>query len=86
MNVVGGVIISDVVPLKSRGLYQGCTLLFFFFIYYTLPRQTCSFCITVANLLFALGGAVGAPLGGWLGDTIGWYALHLSYLDTTKTN
>ena len=27
---------------------------------------------TVANLLFGLGGAVGAPLGGWLGDTIGW--------------
>ncbi|KAF8917008.1 major facilitator superfamily domain-containing protein [Mucidula mucida] len=51
MAVVGSVIVSDVVPLKSRGLYQG-----------------------FANLLFGLGGGVGAPLGGWLGDTIGWRA------------
>ncbi|KAJ7718948.1 MFS general substrate transporter [Mycena maculata] len=49
MTVVGSVIVSDSVPLKSRGLYQG-----------------------FANLLFGLGGAIGAPLGGWLGDTIGW--------------
>ncbi|KIY71564.1 MFS general substrate transporter [Cylindrobasidium torrendii FP15055 ss-10] len=51
MTVVGSVIMSDIVPLKSRGLYQG-----------------------FANLLFGLGGAIGAPLGGWLGDTIGWRA------------
>jgi predicted MFS family arabinose efflux permease len=33
--------------------------------------------LTVANLLFGLGGAIGAPLGGWLGDTIGWRAAFL---------
>ncbi|KAJ6630339.1 MFS general substrate transporter [Mycena sp. CBHHK59/15] len=54
MTVVGSVIVSDSVPLKSRGLYQG-----------------------FANLLFGLGGAVGAPFGGWLGDTIGWRAAFL---------
>lgn len=27
MAVVGSVIVSDVVPLKSRGLYQGCTFI-----------------------------------------------------------
>ncbi|EIM89147.1 MFS general substrate transporter [Stereum hirsutum FP-91666 SS1] len=54
MAVVGNVIVSDAVPLKSRGIYQG-----------------------FANLLFALGGAIGAPLGGWLGDTIGWRAAFL---------
>ncbi|KAF7339778.1 MFS general substrate transporter [Mycena venus] len=54
MTVVGSVILSDSVPLKSRGLYQG-----------------------FANLLFGLGGAVGAPLGGYLGDTIGWRAAFL---------
>ncbi|KAF8209329.1 MFS general substrate transporter [Mycena galopus ATCC 62051] len=54
MTVVGSVIMSDSVPLKSRGLYQG-----------------------FANLLFGLGGAIGAPLGGWLGDTIGWRAAFL---------
>ncbi|KAJ7590698.1 MFS general substrate transporter [Mycena floridula] len=51
MAVVGSVIVSDVVPLKSRGLYQG-----------------------FANLLFGAGAAIGAPLGGFLGDTIGWRA------------
>ncbi|KAJ7044136.1 MFS general substrate transporter [Mycena alexandri] len=54
MTVVGSVIVSDSVPLKSRGLYQG-----------------------FMNLLFGLGGAIGAPLGGWLGDTIGWRAAFL---------
>ncbi|KAJ6567073.1 MFS general substrate transporter [Mycena capillaripes] len=54
MTVVGSVIMSDSVPLKNRGLYQG-----------------------FGNLLFGLGGAVGAPLGGWLGDTIGWRAAFL---------
>ncbi|KAJ7932770.1 MFS general substrate transporter [Mycena leptocephala] len=54
MTVVGSVIMSDSVPLKSRGLYQG-----------------------FANLLFGLGGAIGAPLGGWVGDTIGWRAAFL---------
>ncbi|KAJ7684305.1 MFS general substrate transporter [Mycena polygramma] len=54
MTVVGSVVMSDSVPLKSRGLYQG-----------------------FANLLFGLGGAVGAPLGGWLGDTIDWRAAFL---------
>ncbi|KAJ7612101.1 MFS general substrate transporter [Roridomyces roridus] len=51
MTVVGSVLVSDSVPLKSRGLYQG-----------------------FASLVFGLGGAIGAPLGGWLGDTIGWRA------------
>lgn len=54
LTVAGSVIVSDSVPLKSRGLYQG-----------------------FANLLFGLGGAVGAPLGGWIGDTVGWRAAFL---------
>ncbi|KAJ7643074.1 MFS general substrate transporter [Mycena polygramma] len=51
MTVVGSIIISDSVPLRSRALYQG-----------------------FANIVFALGAATGAPIGGWLGATIGWRA------------
>jgi len=40
---------SDVVPLRNRGTWQG-----------------------VANIVFASGQATGAPLGGFLADTIGW--------------
>ncbi|CED84921.1 Predicted transporter (major facilitator superfamily) [Phaffia rhodozyma] len=55
--VVGSVIVSDIIPLKQRGLYQGYT-----------------------NLLFGLGGALGAPLGGFISDTIGWRAAFLGQM------
>ncbi|KAF9030985.1 MFS general substrate transporter [Hymenopellis radicata] len=51
MAVVASVIMSDEIPLKRRGLYQG-----------------------FVNLLYGVGCGIGAPLGGWLGDTIGWRA------------
>ncbi|KAJ7220238.1 MFS general substrate transporter [Mycena pura] len=51
MTVVGSIIVSDSVPLRSRALHQG-----------------------FANVTFAIGGAIGAPIGGWLGSTIGWRA------------
>ena len=37
-----------------------------------LSLQNCVYSFSVTNLLFGLGGAVGAPLGAFLGDTIGW--------------
>ncbi|KAJ7220245.1 MFS general substrate transporter [Mycena pura] len=49
MTIVGSIIVSDSVPLRSRALHQG-----------------------FANV--AIGGAIGAPIGGWLGATIGWRA------------
>ncbi|KAJ7643072.1 MFS general substrate transporter [Mycena polygramma] len=55
MTVVGSIIISDSVPLRSRALYQG-----------------------IANITFAFGGAVGAPIGGWLGAAIGWRAAFIA--------
>jgi len=49
IGTVGVIIMSDVVPLRNRGTWQG-----------------------VANIVFASGQATGAPLGGFLADTIGW--------------
>ncbi|KAF8629380.1 hypothetical protein AX17_005676 [Amanita inopinata Kibby_2008] len=49
MSTMVSIIMSDVVPLRSRGTWQG-----------------------VLNLVFATGSATGAPLGGFLADTIGW--------------
>ncbi|TFK74135.1 MFS general substrate transporter [Pluteus cervinus] len=49
MTTVVTIIVSDVVPLRQRGMWQG-----------------------VLNIIFALGAASGAPLGGFLADNIGW--------------
>ncbi|KAF8811625.1 member of the major facilitator superfamily [Phlegmacium glaucopus] len=49
MQTIVSIIVSDVVPLRSRGTWQG-----------------------VLNIVFATGSTVGASLGGFLADTIGW--------------
>ncbi|KAF9255598.1 MFS general substrate transporter [Marasmius fiardii PR-910] len=49
MPTVTTIIMSDVVPLRSRGAWQG-----------------------VLNIIFSSGSMIGAPLGGYLADTIGW--------------
>ncbi|KAF5324336.1 hypothetical protein D9619_011312 [Psilocybe cf. subviscida] len=78
MQTIVSIIMSDVVPLRERGTWQG-----------------------VLNIVFATGNTVGASLGGYLADTIGWrwafliqvpitilailavtFALHLPKIDT----
>jgi MFS family permease len=49
MNIVTTVIISDIVPLKNRGLWQG-----------------------IINIIYTTGASVGAPLGGFFSDSVGW--------------
>ncbi|KAK5113672.1 hypothetical protein LTR62_003299 [Meristemomyces frigidus] len=49
MNVCCSILLSDVVPLRDRGSWQG-----------------------YVNIIFAVGSASGAPLGGYLSDSIGW--------------
>ncbi|KAJ7613841.1 member of the major facilitator superfamily [Mycena polygramma] len=49
MSTVVSIIMSDIVPLRSRGTWQG-----------------------IMNIIYAFGSAAGAPLGGFLSDTIGW--------------
>ncbi|KAF8993605.1 member of the major facilitator superfamily [Cyathus striatus] len=49
MQTLVSIIMSDVVPLRSRGTWQG-----------------------VLNIVWATGNTVGASLGGYFADTIGW--------------
>ncbi|PPQ68736.1 hypothetical protein CVT24_007563 [Panaeolus cyanescens] len=49
MQTIVSIIMSDVVPLRSRGTWQG-----------------------VLNIVWSTGNSVGASLGGYLADTIGW--------------
>lgn len=48
-NSVVSIVMSDIVPLRSRGTWQG-----------------------LLNIIYAAGSISGAPLGGFLSDTIGW--------------
>ncbi|KZT75035.1 MFS general substrate transporter [Daedalea quercina L-15889] len=48
-GTVSVILVSDIVPLRDRGTWQG-----------------------IANIVFASGQAVGAPVGGVFADTIGW--------------
>ncbi|KAF9445146.1 member of the major facilitator superfamily [Macrolepiota fuliginosa MF-IS2] len=49
MQTLVSIIMSDLVPLRSRGTWQG-----------------------IINIVWSCGNTVGASLGGYLADTIGW--------------
>ncbi|KIJ52240.1 hypothetical protein M422DRAFT_776354 [Sphaerobolus stellatus SS14] len=49
MTTVVVIMVSDIVPLRQRGTWQG-----------------------IMNMIFSAGSASGAPLGGFLADSIGW--------------
>ncbi|KAF5383061.1 hypothetical protein D9615_004820 [Tricholomella constricta] len=49
MSTIVSIVLSDVVPLRSRGTWQG-----------------------IINIVWTMGSASGAPLGGFLADSIGW--------------
>jgi len=49
MTVVVSVLLSDAIPLKDRGTWQG-----------------------YINIIYAGGAGIGAPMGGFLADGIGW--------------
>lgn len=49
MTTVVSILLSDIVPLRERGTWQG-----------------------YVNIIFATGASVGAPLGGFLADSVGW--------------
>lgn len=49
MTTVVAILLSDVIPLRDRGAWQGYN-----------------------NIVFATGAGVGAPLGGYIADYMGW--------------
>ncbi|TPX22615.1 hypothetical protein DIZ76_014492 [Coccidioides immitis] len=49
MTTVVSILLSDIVPLRDRGVWQG-----------------------IINIIYATGSGLGAPLGGFLADSIGW--------------
>jgi MFS family permease len=49
MSAVVSILMTDLVPLRDRGVWQG-----------------------YMNLIASMGTSVGAPLGGFLADTVGW--------------
>ncbi|ORY34297.1 transporter [Naematelia encephala] len=49
LATTGSTIMSDLVPITHRGIFQG-----------------------YANIMFGLGGALGAPIGGFINDYLGW--------------
>lgn len=49
MTVVVSILLSDAIPLKDRGTWQG-----------------------YINIVYAAGAGIGAPMGGFLADGIGW--------------
>lgn len=59
---------SDVAPLRERGTWQGKKNTF----RTTHVSQLTFPFLGVANMFFACGQAVGAPVGGLIADTIGW--------------
>lgn len=62
VNAVVSILLSDLVPLRERGIYQG-----------------------YINIIWGAGTSLGAPLGGFLADSIGWRwyglvtPLHIQY-------
>ncbi|KAK2767633.1 hypothetical protein FQN54_003791 [Arachnomyces sp. PD_36] len=49
MTTVVNILLSDIVPLRDRGVWQG-----------------------IINIVYTLGAGIGAPLGGFFADYIGW--------------
>ena len=63
---VVSILVSDLVPLRQRGTWQGKNS--------TLYSQNDGVerAIGILNITFAAGSASGGPLGGLLTDSIGW--------------
>ncbi|KAL0958454.1 hypothetical protein HGRIS_000596 [Hohenbuehelia grisea] len=66
MTTIVSIIMSDIVPLRSRGTWQGRIREKY------MSKSAYHNIKGVLNIVFATGSATGAPLGGFLADSIGW--------------
>ncbi|KAK4685621.1 hypothetical protein P7C73_g4525, partial [Tremellales sp. Uapishka_1] len=65
LALVGSTIMSDLVPITHRGIFQG-----------------------YANIMFGFGMGLGAPVGGFVNDTLGWrwaFYLQIPFLALSGT-
>ncbi|ORX37438.1 transporter [Kockovaella imperatae] len=66
LQVTSSTITSDIVPLSYRGLFQVSVLCCL-----TVPRLILSL-QGYANITFGIGTGLGAPIGGFVNDWLGW--------------
>ncbi|KAI5120520.1 hypothetical protein M0805_000105 [Coniferiporia weirii] len=66
---VSSVAVTDLIPLKQRGLYQGMANMYLIF-----PSPGHWLILTFS------GAGLGGPLGGWLNDTFGWRSAFLAQI------
>ncbi|KAJ6509977.1 vacuolar amino acid permease [Mycena vitilis] len=64
MGGVSTIVVTDLIPLKQRGLYQGVQNM-------RVLSNRPSFSLT-STRLFGLGAGIGGPFGGWINDVFGW--------------
>lgn len=81
LQSVGAIIMTDLVDLRRRGLYQVSGSLFVTSVLLMLLRgmqtllsgmSVCQDVITYAKHQPRLGGALGGPVGGYISDLVGW--------------
>ena len=66
---VSSVIVTDLVPLRDRGVYQGMSsfLIALDFLWWGKALM-----VGIMMTVFGAGTLIGGPLAGWLSDHHGW--------------
>jgi MFS family permease len=77
---VASVIVTDLVPLRDRGFYQGENLL------QSAAQIPANRCIGIMMTIFGSGSMIGGPLSGHLADQYGWQISFWIQVSHTHSN
>lgn len=69
--IVASIVCTDLIPLKSRGLYQGLGNMWVFLISDVHNVSMLNTCNDLRSI-YGLGAGLGGPLGGFINDRLGW--------------